>query len=62
MVVQGSVERSNADIKKMLSGWMRENKSTNWWKELKSIQLKKISVRESQEAQAKRMVTRSIYR
>ena len=38
---QGSVERSNADIKKMLSGWMRENRSTNWSNGLKFVQLKK---------------------
>ena len=25
---QGSVERSNADIKKMLAGWMRDKKTT----------------------------------
>ena len=34
---QGSVERSNADIKKMLSGWMREKRSTNWSKGLKFV-------------------------
>ncbi|CAF1134392.1 unnamed protein product, partial [Brachionus calyciflorus] len=27
---QGSVERANADIKKMIVTWMRENKSTRW--------------------------------
>ena len=38
---QGSVERANADIKKMLATWMRENKSTKWSTGIKFVQLKK---------------------
>lgn len=38
---QGSVERANADIKKMLATWMREHKSTKWTTGLKFVQLKK---------------------
>jgi hypothetical protein len=38
---QGSVERANADIKKMLATWMRENKSTKWSIGIKFVQLKK---------------------
>lgn len=38
---QGSVERANADIKKMLATWMRENKSTKWTIGCKFIQFKK---------------------
>lgn len=38
---QGSVERANADIKKMLATWMRENKSTKWTIGLKFVQLRK---------------------
>ncbi|CAF1013044.1 unnamed protein product [Brachionus calyciflorus] len=38
---QGSVERANADIKKMLATWMRDNKSTKWSVGLKFVQLKK---------------------
>jgi hypothetical protein len=38
---QGSVERANADIKKMLATWMRENRSTKWSLGSKFVQLKK---------------------
>ena len=38
---QGSVERANADIKKILATWMRENKSTKWSIGIKFVQLKK---------------------
>lgn len=38
---QGSVERANADIKKMLAIWMRENKSKKWSMGLNFIQLRK---------------------
>ena len=38
---QGSVEWANSDIEKMLSGWMRENKSTKCSTGLKFVQLKK---------------------
>jgi hypothetical protein len=38
---QGSVERSNADIKKMLATWMRENKSLKWSFGCKFVQLQK---------------------
>jgi transposase InsO family protein len=38
---QGSVERCNADIKKMLASWMRENKSKRWSIGLDFVQLKK---------------------
>ncbi len=38
---QGSVERSNSDIKKMLAGWMRDNKTTKWATGLKFLQLRK---------------------
>jgi hypothetical protein len=38
---QGSVERANADIKKMLATWMRENRSIKWSIGCKFVQLKK---------------------
>ena len=38
---QGSVERANADIKKMIAKWMLENKSTKWTIGLKFVLLKK---------------------
>ncbi|CAF0762947.1 unnamed protein product [Brachionus calyciflorus] len=38
---QGSVERANADIKKMLATWMRGNKSLRWSLGIKFVQLKK---------------------
>jgi hypothetical protein len=38
---QGSVERANADIKKMLASWMRDNKSLNWSIGCKFVQFKK---------------------
>ena len=44
---QGSVERSNADIKKMIASWMRENKSTKWSIECKLVQLQKNHARHS---------------
>ncbi|CAF0998998.1 unnamed protein product [Brachionus calyciflorus] len=37
----GSVERANADIKNMLSLWMKDNKSTNWSLGLKFVQMTK---------------------
>jgi hypothetical protein len=38
---QGSVERANADIKKMLATWMRENRSVKWSIGCKFVQLQK---------------------
>jgi hypothetical protein len=38
---QGSIERANADIKKMLATWMREHKSLKWSIGCKFIQLQK---------------------
>jgi hypothetical protein len=38
---QGSTERANADIKKMIATWMRENKSLKWSIGCKFVQLKK---------------------
>ena len=38
---QGSVERANSDIKKMLASWMRDNRSTKWSIGCKFLQLKK---------------------
>ncbi|CAF1064355.1 unnamed protein product, partial [Brachionus calyciflorus] len=38
---QGSVERANSDVKKMLATWMRENKSTKWSIGVKFVQLRK---------------------
>ena len=35
---QGVVERSNADLKKKLQIWMKENKSTNWSKGVRFVQ------------------------
>ena len=38
---QGSTERANADIKKMLATWMRDNKSLRWSIGCKFVQLQK---------------------
>ena len=38
---QGSVERCNADVKRMLATWMRENKTKNWSFGLNFVQLQK---------------------
>ena len=38
---QGSTERANADVKKILASWMRDNKSAKWATGLKFVQLKK---------------------
>ena len=35
---QGVVERANADLKKKLQIWMKENKSTNWSKGVRFVQ------------------------
>jgi transposase InsO family protein len=41
---QGSIERANADIKKMLATWMRENNSLKWSIGCKFVQFQKIIV------------------
>ncbi|XP_025410739.1 KRAB-A domain-containing protein 2-like [Sipha flava] len=38
---QGSIERANQDIKRMLASWMTDNKSTNWSIGLKFVQFMK---------------------
>nr|XP_022909346.1 KRAB-A domain-containing protein 2-like [Onthophagus taurus] len=38
---QGSIERANQDIEKMLSTWLETNKTTKWSEGLKFIQFKK---------------------
>jgi hypothetical protein len=38
---QGSVERANADVKKMLSSWMFDTNSKNWSLGLKFVQMYK---------------------
>ncbi|XP_045450005.1 KRAB-A domain-containing protein 2-like [Melitaea cinxia] len=38
---QGSVERANQDIEKMLASWMEDNKTTNWSNGLKFVQFMK---------------------
>ena len=39
---QGSVERANKDVEKLLACWMTENKSSQWPNALQFIQYKKI--------------------
>ena len=38
---QGSVERTNADVKEMLATWLSENYSTQWSEGLRFIQFQK---------------------
>jgi len=38
---QGSVERANQDVERMLASWMTDNKSTNWSVGLKFVQFMK---------------------
>ncbi|KAK7088499.1 hypothetical protein V1264_022412 [Littorina saxatilis] len=40
---QGSVERSNADVKQMLSAWTIDNGTSNWSEGLRFVQLQKNS-------------------
>jgi hypothetical protein len=38
---QGSIERANADIKRMIATWLRENQSLKWTVACKLVQLQK---------------------
>ena len=36
---QGSVERANQDVEKMIATWMEQNETTNWSEGLRFIQV-----------------------